>query len=131
MGTIEDIQVRIEAKMTDFFFNQTQHGFAETRIISRKLTLSFLGGQPMTFKPGMPMEGQVSVLFNGYMPLEKEILKEASLTLKFEDQSGIVFKEIGNSFFFFCNFYYPEISGNLRMQISSFIFNTKSSIKYG
>ena len=33
MGTTEDIQVRIEAKMTEYFYNETQHAFAETRII--------------------------------------------------------------------------------------------------
>ena len=31
MGTTDNIQVKIEAQMTEFFFNQTEHGFAETR----------------------------------------------------------------------------------------------------
>ena len=31
MGTTDNIQVKIEAQMKEFFFNQTEHGFAETR----------------------------------------------------------------------------------------------------
>lgn len=88
MGTTDGIQVRIEAKMTEYFYNDTQHAFAETRIMKKSLSLKFLGPQPMVFKPGMPLEGQVSVLFNDIMPVELEVLYESKLTLEFSDQNG-------------------------------------------
>ena len=63
--------------------------------MSKKLTLSFLGGQPMTFKPGMPLEGQVSVLFNNYISLKKEEIEKSKLTLTFkENRSGNVIKQL-------------------------------------
>ena len=60
MGTTEDIQVRIEAKMTEYFYNETQHAFAETRIVTKILTLNFLGPQPMVFKVSILWGGQKS-----------------------------------------------------------------------
>lgn len=89
MGTTDGIQVRIEAKMTEYFYNDTQHAFAETRIMKKMMTLKFLGPQPMVFKPGMPFEGQLSVLFNDLMPVDVEVLYESKLTLEFSDQNGI------------------------------------------
>ena len=66
-----------------------------SRIVSKKLTLSFLGGQPMTFKPGMPLEGQVSVLFNNYISLKKEEIEKSKLILTFkENRSGNVIKQL-------------------------------------
>ena len=63
--------------------------------MSKKLTLSFLGGQPMTFKPGMPLEGQVSVLFNNYISLKQEEIEKSKLILTFKEiQSGNVFKQL-------------------------------------
>ncbi len=61
MGKTDGIQVRIEAWMTEYFYNETQSAFAETRIISKKVGVAFLGPQPMVFKPGMPLEGQLRV----------------------------------------------------------------------
>ena len=75
--------------MTEYFYNETQHAFAETRIVTKLLTLTFLGPQPMVFKPGMPLEGQVSAMFNRIIPVGKEILENARMNLEFEDQNGI------------------------------------------
>ena len=49
--------------MTEFFYNDTQPAFAETRIISEKLKLNFVGFPPFVVKPGMPFEGHVSIMF--------------------------------------------------------------------
>ena len=49
--------------MTEFFYNDTQPAFAETRIIHEKLQLSFLGHPPFVVKPGMPFEGHVNIMF--------------------------------------------------------------------
>ena len=75
--------------MTEYFYNETQHAFAETRIVTKLLTLTFLGPQPMVFKPGMPLEGQVSAMFNRIIPVGKEILENARMNLEFEDQNGV------------------------------------------
>ena len=88
LGTVENIQVRIEAQMTEFFYNETQHAFAETRILKKTLTTRFLGPTPMVFKPGMPFESQISLMFNEIIPVDEETLQSAKLTLKFEDQNG-------------------------------------------
>ena len=85
---MENIQVRVEAQMTEFFYNETQHAFAETRIIKKSLSLRFLGPTPMVFKPGMPFESQVSLMFNDIIPVNQETLQSAKLTLKFENQNG-------------------------------------------
>ena len=75
-----------------FYLNFRAHC---SRIVSKKLTLSFLGGQPMTFKPGMPLEGQVSVSFNNYISLKKEEIEKSKLTLTFkENRSGNVIKQL-------------------------------------
>ena len=56
-------QVRCEALMTEFFYNDTQPAFGETRIILQRLQLSFVGSPPFVFKPGMSFEGHVSIIF--------------------------------------------------------------------
>ena len=50
--------------MTEFFYNDTQPAFAETRITSDWLQIYFVGFPPFVFKPGMPFEGRVSVMFH-------------------------------------------------------------------
>ena len=49
--------------MTEFFYNDTQPAFGETRIIIERLQLSFVGSPPFVFKPGMSFEGRVSIIF--------------------------------------------------------------------
>ena len=39
MGTLQGIQVRAEAYVTDFWYNNTQKGWCETRIINNTLDL--------------------------------------------------------------------------------------------
>jgi len=56
-------KVRCEASMTEFFYNDTQPAFGETRIIIERLQLNFVGSPPFVFKPGMSFEGRVSIIF--------------------------------------------------------------------
>ena len=39
MGTLQGVQVRAEAYVTDFWYNNTQKGWCETRIINNTLDL--------------------------------------------------------------------------------------------
>jgi hypothetical protein len=61
MGQRSGIQIRLEAQVMEYFYNNTQPAFAETRLVSQKLKLKFLGEGPYAFKPGMPYFGQVAV----------------------------------------------------------------------
>ena len=115
-------KVRAEAYVTDFFYNNTQKGWCETRIINNTLDLrlvcwcwwfwrwwwwwwwwcetriinntldlrlewwwyhvlkptmvnitipiifSFVGRQPLVFKPGMPFEAQIAVRYSDQVP---------------------------------------------------------------
>ena len=81
MGTLTNIQIRAEAFLTEFFYNSTQRGFCESKLINPTLTLKFLGSEPMVFKPGMLFEGTVSITHHDYVPLSKDDLKESSLNI--------------------------------------------------
>ncbi len=61
LGRVHGTQVRAEAWVTEYFYNETQRGFCETRVINQTLSLRFVGSAPMAFKPGMPWEGQIAV----------------------------------------------------------------------
>ena len=56
------LKVRADAVLTEFFYNETQRAFAETRIIREKLRLEFLGTQPFSIKPEMLFEGQARTI---------------------------------------------------------------------
>ena len=60
--------------MTEFFYNDTQPAFAETRIIAERLQLTFVGSPPFIVKPGMPFEGQVSIMLQDQVSQSKIIL---------------------------------------------------------
>ena len=67
-------QVRAEAWVNEFFYNNTQRGFCETRIINQTLSLRFVGTNPMVFKPGMPFEAQIAVRYHDQVALTQEQL---------------------------------------------------------
>ena len=79
LGTVHGVQVRAEAWVNEFFYNNTQRGFCETRIINQTLSLFFVGSKPLVFKPGMPFDAQIAVRYHDqvYMilPFQKEFLQ--------------------------------------------------------
>lgn len=82
MGTVQGIQVRAEAFVTEYFYNNAQRGFCETRIINQTLSLRFLGNTPMVFKPGMMFEGAVAVRYHDQVALPDEVLRDSQLEIK-------------------------------------------------
>ena len=82
IGTVHGVQVRAEAWVTDFFYNNTQRGFCETRIINQTLSLRFVGSNPMVFKPGMPFEAQIAVRYHDQVALTQEQLESSTLLIK-------------------------------------------------
>ena len=73
---------RAEAWMTEFFYNNTQRGFCETRVINQTLSLRFVGTDPMVFKPGMPFEAQIAVRYHDQVALTQEQLESSTLLIK-------------------------------------------------
>lgn len=59
MRNLSDVEIRLEATITDLLHGETSSGFSHTKITSKFLQLNFLGPSPMVFKPGMPFEGHV------------------------------------------------------------------------
>ena len=82
MGTVQGIQVRAEAFVTEYFYNNTQRGFCETRIINQTLSLRFVGNNPMVFKPGMMFQGTVAVRYHDQVALPEEVLKDSELEIR-------------------------------------------------
>lgn len=82
LGTVHGVQVRAEAWMKDFFYNNTQRAFCETRIINQTLSLRFVGTNPMVFKPGMPFEAQIAVRYHDQVALTPEQLEASTLLIK-------------------------------------------------
>ena len=82
MGTLEGIQVRAEAFVTDYFYNNTQRGYCETRLINQTLSLRFIGNTPMVFKPGMLFEGAVAIRYHDQVALPEEVLKDSQLDIR-------------------------------------------------
>lgn len=68
--------------MTEFFYNNTQRGFCETRVINQTLSLRFVGTDPMVFKPGMPFEAQIAVRYHDQVALTQEQLESSTLLIK-------------------------------------------------
>ena len=82
MGSLNGLQVRAEAWITDFFYNNTQRGFCETRIINQTLSLRFVGSEPIVFKPGMTFEGQIAVRYHDQVALSSEKLDRSTLLIE-------------------------------------------------
>ena len=82
LGTVHGVQVKAEAWVTDFFYNNTQRGTCETRIINQTLSLRFVGTNPMVFKPGMPFEAQIAVRYHDQVALTQEQLERSTLRIE-------------------------------------------------
>ena len=82
MGTLDGIQIRAEAEVLEYFYNNTQKGFCETRIINQTLSLFFVGSKPLIFKPGMPFDAQIAVRYHDQVSLTQEQLEESTLIIK-------------------------------------------------
>ena len=84
LGTLKGVEVRAEAFITEFFYNNTQRGFCESRIIDNVLEVKFVGNAPFVFKPGMPFYGAVAVRYQDLMAVPVELLENSELTIHFE-----------------------------------------------
>jgi hypothetical protein len=84
IGTLKGVAVRAEAFITEFFYNNTQQGFCDSKIIEKTKELTFVGNAPFVFKPGMPYQGAVTVRYQDLMAVPEELLQQSELTLQFQ-----------------------------------------------
>ena len=82
LGTVHGVQVRAEAWVNEYFYNNWQRGFCETRIINQTLSLRFVGADPLVFKPGMPFEAQIAVRYHDQVALTQKQLESSTLLIK-------------------------------------------------
>jgi hypothetical protein len=55
--------VRVTTSVHNYFMGETRRSFIETRIIRAQLKFEFSGAETAVFKPGMPFEGHVYVMY--------------------------------------------------------------------
>ena len=83
IGIITGVEVRAEAFITEYFYNNTQRGFCETKIINNSYSFKFVGNPPFVFKPGMPFYGALSLRYSDQMALSEEVLSGSELELRY------------------------------------------------
>ena len=74
--------IRVTTLVHNYFLGETRHGYIETRIIRAQLKFEFAGAKTAVFKPGMPFEGHVYVMYDDNQALSPEKLAGATITLK-------------------------------------------------
>ncbi|KAB7495813.1 Antigen, partial [Armadillidium nasatum] len=83
-SNLANVIVRVYAEIGDYFNHQIQKGFALARIVEEKASITFLGDQPIFFKPGMPIYVHVFVSYDDLHPMEAEKLEFSELTVTFK-----------------------------------------------
>ncbi|CAG9856305.1 unnamed protein product [Phyllotreta striolata] len=77
--TLDGVEVVITATVGDPFLEEVIEGFSTARIFNSSIKLSFLGGSPQVFKPGMPITTYVVACYQDGSPLENTILSNSAL----------------------------------------------------
>ncbi|PSN51286.1 hypothetical protein C0J52_05303, partial [Blattella germanica] len=57
MGSLNNVELQLNATLTENLYGETVKGFSQTRLISGSINVYFLGPSPAVFKPGMLFEG--------------------------------------------------------------------------
>ncbi|KAB7501149.1 Antigen, partial [Armadillidium nasatum] len=92
---LKDIIVRVYASVGDSFGWRIQHGWALARIVQEEAKVSFLGDQPLFFKPGMPLSVHVFVSYKDNHPFEEDELEFAQLAVTFRSEKTEVIQVSG------------------------------------
>nr|CAH0103527.1 unnamed protein product [Daphnia galeata] len=74
--------VRVTTSVHNYFMGETRRSFIETRIIRAQLKFEFSGAKTVVFKPGMPFEGHVYVMYDDNQALSPEKLSGANLIIR-------------------------------------------------
>ncbi|XP_037068259.1 CD109 antigen-like [Pollicipes pollicipes] len=78
---LNEAEVKIITRVNDYWLNQTQVGFCNSKLINSSVSIQFLGAAPQLYKPGMPFKGQVLVTYHDQAPLSPETLRLSTLTI--------------------------------------------------
>lgn len=74
--------VRVTTFVHNYFVGETRRAFIETRIIRSQLKFRFAGTKTAVFKPGMPFEGHVYVMYDDDQAISPEKLGGATVTIR-------------------------------------------------
>jgi len=80
-GDLNGVLVRAHASMTDYFYNKTEIAFGDTRIVAKKLKLRFVGGERMSFRPGLPFSAAIELFYDDFTQLSVEELNSGNLEI--------------------------------------------------
>ncbi|XP_069194402.1 CD109 antigen isoform X2 [Procambarus clarkii] len=78
---LKDVSVRVWAAVGDSFGWWVQEGWALARLVQEEAKLTFLGDQPLIFRPGMPTTVHVFASYQDDHPLGEEELADAQVTV--------------------------------------------------
>ena len=73
---------RVTTLLHRYFMGETRDGYIETRVIRAQLKFEFSGAKTAVFKPGMPFEGHVYVMYDDDQALSPEKLAGATIMVK-------------------------------------------------
>ncbi|XP_054284296.1 CD109 antigen-like [Macrosteles quadrilineatus] len=90
LGSLDDIEVKLHASITELLSLERVEGFSHSRLISKDIHLRFLCPSPATFKPGFPFYCHIAVFHDGNEKIPQEILKSSRLRIKgdIEEEGG-------------------------------------------
>ncbi|XP_046648840.1 CD109 antigen-like [Daphnia pulicaria] len=74
--------IRVTTVLHSYFMGEARDGLIETRVIRAQLKFKFSGAKTAVFKPGMPFEGHVYVMYDDDQALTSEKLAGATITLR-------------------------------------------------
>lgn len=74
--------IRVAMTLHDHFQGEARDGFIETRIIRAQLKFKFGSTKTAVFKPGMPFEGHVYLMYDDDEAIPPEKLAGATLTIR-------------------------------------------------
>ncbi|RWS21816.1 CD109 antigen-like protein, partial [Leptotrombidium deliense] len=74
--------IEFHVKVTDPFYGTVVYGYAITRVINSTIVVRFLDQQPAVFKPGMPFQAHIAVMYSDNVPLPSHRLFAATLEVQ-------------------------------------------------
>ncbi|XP_057663740.1 CD109 antigen [Diorhabda carinulata] len=77
VNTLDGIEILITATVGDRFLDEVIEGYSTARIFNSSIKLSFLGGSPQVFKPGMPITAYLVASHYDGSPLSEEVLSNS------------------------------------------------------
>lgn len=87
-GDLRGVSLRVWAAVGDSFGWRVQEGWALARVVEARAKVTFLGDQPLVFRPGMPVTVHAFVSYEDDHPLEDEELEHARLSLVMRSSGG-------------------------------------------